>query len=461
MGSAADLFFDASNSVGQTLYRRITPTDSQFDEQQERWNRLADFLKSDLRERSGYTIRSWLQGSYKFGTQIRPMRMSEEFDIDLGIYYEWNGTPDQCRHSPKTLKSFVQESLIDFSEEHPGEIKKVGDPKKRCCRIHYKGSFHIDVPSYHLDDVRDSRSLATEFGWEDSDPKAIYLWFKTNVEESFRYKVRRIITYLKSWSSIHFENDSDRPSSILLTVLVAEAAINVGLDSLGPDDEALVTITDEILGRLKKGKEVPNPVDTRENLVRLTDPQLQTLLTSLEKLLEVGQRALTKGTALEAADVWQEAFEHFFPFPDENSAKQSHGSLPVPVYVPEIHVTAVPRNNGNIKFTGVNQIGPIPKNCRLTFRVHNSSSLPYGSVILWMVRNEGEEAESINDLGHRAGTGLTASENSAYSGRHFMDCIVKHGDRMIAMRRVPVIISKSNAPARNPARPDWVKFRKR
>jgi hypothetical protein len=128
MGSAASLFFDTDKDK-QTLYRRITPTDIQFEQQQERWNLLADFLKSDLRDRSGYSIRSWLQGSYKFGTQIRPMRMQEEFDIDLGIYYEWTGTPQQGKHSPKTLKSFVQDSLVDFTKQHSAGIKSVGDPK--------------------------------------------------------------------------------------------------------------------------------------------------------------------------------------------------------------------------------------------------------------------------------------------------------------------------------------------
>ena len=75
MGHAKTLFF-SSNSDDQTLHRRITPTDEQYDEQLERWNELADYLLPKLKEKSGHATRTWLQGSYKFGTQIRPVRLT-------------------------------------------------------------------------------------------------------------------------------------------------------------------------------------------------------------------------------------------------------------------------------------------------------------------------------------------------------------------------------------------------
>lgn len=462
MGSAASLFFDSSDREKQTLYRRVTPTDLQFEEQQKRWNLLADFLRTDLRERSGHPIRSWLQGSYKFGTQIRPMRTGEEFDIDLGVYYEWNGTPQEGKHSPKTLKSFVQDSLIEFSKQHLATVKNVGAPKLRCCRIHYHGSFHIDVPGYHLDGSRDARCLATESGWEDSDPKEVYLWFKNHIDEVYRYKVRRLVTYLKAWSALQFKESTGRPSSILATVLVADAAASIGLDVLGADDEALVAVVEVILRRLREDSRVPNPVDETENLVRLKEDQLHALLESLSHLLDIGRRALDCDSAVKAADIWQEAFEHFFPFPEaiEHSVDGAASGLPVMAYSPEILVSAVSNKNSNLKFRDVNKIGPIPKDCEIKFEITNSGLLPRGAAVIWMVRNEGDEAENINDLGHRGGTGIVATERSAYSGRHYMDCIVKHGGSTIGMRRVPVLISKSSGPLRNPPRPSWEQFRK-
>ena len=57
--------------------------------------------------------------------------------------------------------------------------------------------------------------------------------------------------------------------------------------------------------------------------------------------------------------------------------------------------------------------GPIPKDCDIDFEIINPFSLPPNSELFWMVRNQGPEAENINDLGHIAGVGLTAHERSA------------------------------------------------
>ena len=81
MGISSSLFYSIDSSNKQTLHRRIRPTEEQFEEQQARWNLLADYLITDLKKMSGYTIKTWLQGSYKFGTQIRPSHKTGEFDI--------------------------------------------------------------------------------------------------------------------------------------------------------------------------------------------------------------------------------------------------------------------------------------------------------------------------------------------------------------------------------------------
>ena len=175
---------------------------------------------TDLRERSGYAIRSWLQGSYKFGTQVRPARLGGEYDIDLGVYFEWAGMPEDGDYEPDELKQLVQVSLTNYMADDVIEV--VEPPKSRCSRIRFTGNFHIDVPAYHLDADRDARMLATEDdGWEDSDPKALYVWFVDRFDDQTRAKVRRYIRYLKIWASLQFPSGEDRPSSTLLTVLAA------------------------------------------------------------------------------------------------------------------------------------------------------------------------------------------------------------------------------------------------
>lgn len=172
MAISGDLFF-STNVEKETLHSRIMPSELQQKQQQKRWSELRDYLRSDLRERSGCAIKSWLQGSYKFKTQIRPASTYDEFDIDLGVYLLWEGKAEDGKYTAKELKDMVQDSLEAYKATQE-DVIEVCDPKTRCSRIRFEGNFHIDVPSYHLDETRDCRSLATEEDeWEDSDPKAI------------------------------------------------------------------------------------------------------------------------------------------------------------------------------------------------------------------------------------------------------------------------------------------------
>jgi hypothetical protein len=141
----------------------------------------------------------------------------------------------------------------------------------------------------------------------------------------------------------------------------------------------------------------------------------------------------------------------------ENAAKSM--SL-VPVTVPDVLVRAVGKKNPNVRFSGRNGIGPIPKECDITFEIADPGRLRPGTTIEWVVRNEGAEAESVNDLGHRAGTGLRARKPSAYTGTHYMDCILRQNG-IYGVRRIPVRISGGiRVPLRNPAqRPSWTNLR--
>jgi hypothetical protein len=456
MGAAASLFFSSNDSEKQTLHKRITPSSEQFDEQQDRWNALADYLITDLKERSGCAIRTWLQGSYKSATQIRPIRSNEEFDIDLGVYFLWPGLANEGVHSAQALKSFVQASLKAYAEANRAAVVAVTEPKPRCCRIKFCNDFHIDVPAYHLDSNEVQRTLATESGWQSSDPKAIYLWFRNQFDDTVRFKVRRQIRYLKSSAGLKFRNLQDRPTSILLTVLVADAAISLANEGISADDDALRDIVQRIIERFEKNKTVLNPVDNSEDLVRLSQSLMTTFTDRLKTLFDVAELATKESTEFGAADVWQRSFEHLFPVPEMIRVNKQ---LPVQYATPQVIVRAVSKDNAARQFHGTNQIGPIPKNCALTFSIANAYAIPGKAQIVWTVRNKGREAENTNDLGHCAGIGFSAEEKSAYKGRHYMDCMVRVEGRTIAMRRVPVDIMGQEMPRRNPiSRPSYTRL---
>jgi hypothetical protein len=451
--------FYSSDPERQTLHRRITPTADQREEQQGRWNDLRHYLIGDLAEKTGLTMASWLQGSYKFGTQVRPVS-GGEFDVDLGMYFSWAGSADDGSYSPEQIKRLVHISLVRYAAEAGEEVLEVLDPpKERCARIRFTGKFHIDVPAYHLDPDADERSLATETkGWEDSDPKALYLWFREKFEDDEHTLVRRLIRYLKIWSALNLD---DCFPSVVLTVLVCDAFDRLSEHEVASDDVAIKNVAGAIAARLRSSSEVPNPVNRMENLNRFDDDKTLQLASELEALVATAELALAAATEADAAVHWTSAFHHFFPAPDQATNVITETAL-VPVsFDPQVRVEAT-APNGARTFVNTNRIGPIPKKCSITFTLNNSNNLPAGARVRWIVRNEGSEAELTNDLGHRAGEGYQATENSAYRGTHYMDVVVTSAaGSVLGFKRIPVEISGLPMPARNPKRPGWTRFRSR
>lgn len=457
MAQASTYFFDGNDATRQTLHRRITPSDTQYDEQEARWNVLVDFIKPKLAEASGYSIRSWLQGSYKFGTQVRPTHAGDEFDIDLGIYYCWVGSPNEGAYGPKALKAMAQDALKEFAKENDDVIEVVEPPKARCCRIRFKGGFHIDVPCYHLDGEGDSRSLATEDdSWEDSDPKAIYKWFTSQFDDYRRARVRRLVRYMKTWAALKFRRGQDRPASVLLTILVAQAAAGLDAGLPGPEDEALDVILRKVCEIVSVAQDVRNPIDPDENFAsRMSGDQWGTFVGQLKQFSQIATEAVEAEDEIGACTLWSDSFEHLFPLPDVQTLSEEARLFPVIRTLPEVQVNAVSKDNENLRYNGTNEIGPIPKNCDISFRVSNANQMPHGTQFYWMVRNEGDEAEDINDLGHKAGQGIEATEHSVYNGTHYMDCTAVAGGRIVGVRRVSVRIHSLVAPKRNPPKPPW------
>lgn len=141
MGKAASLFNGAGE---QTLLKRVTPTAEQRDFLQTQWNSLADHLKKALYDDYGYTISTWLQGSYKYGTLIRPVHVDEEYDVDVGIYFQWENDGD-ATPAPAQLRAWVQRELLVFKLLN-ADIKSVAEPpKERCSTSHLRE----EIPHRH------------------------------------------------------------------------------------------------------------------------------------------------------------------------------------------------------------------------------------------------------------------------------------------------------------------------
>ena len=464
MTNISTLFYNSDTQITETLYKKITLSDEQYNEQMNYWNDLADYLKSNLKAESDLTISSWLQGSYKFKTQIRPTNPREEFDIDLGIYFEVDKKPTEEKFSPKNLKDMIQKFLISYSRLNNTETLKVDNPaKERCARIHFPGNFHIDVPCYYKIPSTKKTELATESNvWENSDPEAFYNWFQNSFDDTEREIARRIIKYIKCWSGITFidQKKNAKPSSILLMVLVTQALLDLPKDTFKcHDDEVLSAVLTKIIQRLQNLSKVNNPVNKEECLSDRVE-EFDVFISELKSFAKIASDALNCSRAIDALSKWQLAFHHFIPMIDEEEVTKSISNSLVPYgFDPIIKISATSNDNNSINYSGINKIGPIPKNCSIAFHISNESQIPAGSLIQWSVRNFGSDSEYVNDIGHLAGNSTSVTRNSAYNGTHYMDCLITHNNKTIGFKRALVEIKGPAIPKRNPPKPNWVKFR--
>lgn len=463
MGKATALF---NGNREQTLINRISPTSEQREFLQIQWNDLADYLKKNLYEKYGYVISTWLQGSYKYGTLIKPVRSGENYDVDVGLYFNWDGQVESAEPTPKQLREWVQREIVEYKKTNQSVNKVESPPRERCSRAIFSKQFHIDTPVYHLNPESDIRRLACYSDiWEDSDPKAIYKWFKDVVMEEDREQLRRLIRYLKAWVAVSFESSpSSRPSSIFITVLVAQVFKSLLFDRLLgiTDEKALVTIICNIHNRLLSDRSVFNPVDLDEDLNRMSDDDWNGFLTRLQALRDVADRADEAADEAEAALIWSEAFSFLMPLPEiEHIEVIDESSGCAVMTLPDIDIEVYIKGSKQPLVTHRNEVPHVAKDCDLIFKIANPHILPDYATIEWTVRNEGSEADYFSDLGHRnIGFRLIqAEEHTAYSGRHFMDCIVRANGQIYAVRRIPVNVSELQALPRNSPRPAYTKIK--
>lgn len=441
MADYSSFFYSISGSGH--LFERISPTSDQREYLQVQHNALGEILKTRLTVASALSTETWIQGSYKYGTLLRPFE-GEEFDLDLGFYFVWSGQA-RVDVSPVSLRSAVQAEL-ELHASREAEILSVDrPPKMRCCRVSYKQQFHIDVPVYHLDRPLDYRELATgKNEWEHSDPKLLYKWLRDRILPQDYFQLRRIICYLKAWSRLTVA-PAARPASILLTVLAVEAYFALARELPTRDDAALVSVVQRIAFRLRRSSVVRNPANNSENINRLGTEGLVAFLRNLDDFAIIGNSALSAPTQFSAGTQWSRIFRYMMPLPAatddlllREAASASRGSL---VVQPTVDITIRDQRGRPYGPFRDRLPGFVPKYSTIRFRVANDREFPADATYTWTVRNQDAEAADVNDLGHdRAAIGAIVNEESTlYNGTHYMDLKVSaHDGRPIAFRRIPV-----------------------
>lgn len=224
------------------------------------------------------TITIFPQGSMAIGTTVKPISDTDEYDIDLVCLLEDGGGLEA-----EEVKLLVGNSLKE-SNMYFDKLDKEG---KRCWTLQY-AEFHMDIlPSIPSVTVWEGIQIThtddfNTYEYKHSNPKGYRKWFLDRIHEASQYKslqaieevpyydnlsnLQKIVILLKRHRDIMFKDCSDKPSSIIVTTLVAQAYKVKG--SLLEETQEVLKALDHNISILSDGKYyLENPAEPNENFL--------------------------------------------------------------------------------------------------------------------------------------------------------------------------------------------------
>ncbi|MBX3465506.1 MAG: hypothetical protein KF878_01240 [Planctomycetes bacterium] len=259
---------------------------------------------------------------------------------------------------------------------------------------------------------------------------------------------------LKRHRDLRYDDDDDKPISIIITTLAAKAYRNER--DLG---SALLNVVPGMRHgiELREGKWwVPNPVDPRENFADKWNetPRKYELFRDWLQAVETEHRALLNSLGPKSgqtvarllcesygADTSKGAIEKFarrndadtFVLTGPRNAQRfsiAYRENPLwPIYLKHrVTISGRATRNGFTPFAFENGSTAITKHCSLSFAAHTDVPRPFQ--VFWQVVNTGAEAERAKCLrGDRFyQSGPTHDEITLYRGMHWVECfVVKDG----------------------------------
>lgn len=309
---------------------------------------LAEWLDRPESRFADDSVSVYLQGSFRLGTAIAPLR-GDEYDLDVVCEVAWS----KARQTQQDLHDALGAEVSDYAKGHGMQAPDEWD---RCWTLNYADTakFHMDVlpcvpdaarqrllreaAAVSLAHVEQAVSITDRThaqyrfiaqDWPASNPHGYADWFydrmrtvfdarreylrlieaKVDVAEIPSFRVRTPLQYaiqlLKRHRDLQFSEQDikHRPTSIIITTLAAlayqqEATISEALTRILSDMDRFV-----VQGSL--GYWIANPADPRENFADAWNDEpanAQAFEGWLAVAREDFRRALASGSAAEFAD---------------------------------------------------------------------------------------------------------------------------------------------------------------
>jgi len=436
---------------------------------------LAD-ENSDLRQ---FQPRVYVQGSFRLGTAVRPIRDTDEYDIDLVCALEIA----KEETTQATLKKRVGDRLRERDD-----LAAMLEERRRCWRLDYEReaavpAFHMDVlpaiPNKLLSETAILLSDKDLHRWQQSDPKAYAEWFFGKLEpllsetrdalaKSRNVDVEDVqdwelgtplqvaIQLLKRHRDVHFESMPDeKPVSIIITTLAAHAY-------RGERDLASTVnnIIEQIVGRWgvapfpHKRDDlwwVASPVDAGENFADKWNEHPERR-RAFRKWIEQAARDFENiMLGPDPGEVIRKSLRTQLPTsPNRGTTLAKSGSrwaAGLPTHVEPMRWESRLSGQASIKATlhrheNGPALGPMPKWTRkgLHIRFEVITNVPEPFEVHWQVVNTGAEAESDDGLRGGFYVGETFAprvrwERTRYKGTHWVEAFIVKDSVSVAQAR--------------------------
>ena len=371
--------------LAEQLIEELDIPISYYEKAKGRAQSLEDWL---LRENSSvkeFHPEVYPQGSFRYGTVIRPIHEDGYYDLDLVVTFALTKATVTQKHVKELLGAEVQAYAIakNFNEK--------ASEKYRCWRLNYADevNFHMDVLpglpagtdriieriqlsvpyelAQHEIAITDSRHPSyTEIcdDWFSSNPRGFAKWFEAiarqfaqarmqrlvenkayaSVEEIPPYELKttlqRVIQILKRHRDVHFLDDCTyAPISMIITTLATHAY--EGESSL---TNALMGVVSRMPQFVKPSRpRIENPVNKKEDFADkwASDPNLEInfwtwhaqLTRDVKALLESASGYLLQESVSKAFNV--DLNDDMVGIPRYSVAKPSVIAAPTPLYIPQ------------------------------------------------------------------------------------------------------------------------------
>lgn len=266
---------------------------------------------------------SFLQGSYAYGTAVRPGGSYTEYDVDSVIALDLKKDDGSLWSGTEAVWWMAQ--VIEGFDRYADKVER----KTTCARVIYDsddGRFHLDVvPVHQPGSLSDKIRVPTD--WEWSHPRGFGDWLQSHKDEHCK-RVKHLVRIMKYWRNKQCTDGWGSkwgPNSMILTTLIAEHAPADGTyhESL---DVALVETMESILDFFSEHDDenpysaptVLNPSLKSENLARNWSwSNYRRFRNLLVEAAATGRKALESEDEEESIDFWNAEVLFDGEFPNE------------------------------------------------------------------------------------------------------------------------------------------------